>query len=90
MMDGSRLMTRGVHRHPRVLQCSSQHLSSGITKSRFMTTLGCLKVLVQSIHFLLKLDLVIFVLKCGCSFDESEAEVFKSVVSELKISKYQL
>ena len=37
---------------PRVLQCSRQHLSTRITYSRFMTTLGCLKVLVQSMHFL--------------------------------------
>ena len=34
-----------------------------------------------------KLDLVIFVLKRGCDFDESEVEILKSVVSEWKISR---
>ena len=34
-----------------------------------------------------KLDLVMIVLKCGCSFDESEVEVLKSVVSEWKIRR---
>ena len=32
------------------------------------------------------LNLVIFVLKCGCDFDESEVEILKSVVSEWQIS----
>ena len=33
-----------------------------------------------------KLNLVVFVLKCGCSFDESEAEMLKSVMREWKIN----
>ena len=34
-----------------------------------------------------KLDLVIFVLKHGCHFDESEVAILKSVMSEWKISR---
>ena len=48
---------------------------------------GASSIDTLSFAVLEKLNLVVFVLKYGCSFDESEVEILRSVMSEWKISR---